>query len=354
MFRLHFENQVYLKAEDFEVNQEGFPDFARAAFSFCRDWLNGEQSFSQSTSGSTGAPKQISITRKQMEASAKGTGDFFKTDPNSKLLCCLNPTYIAGKMMLVRAMVWDCEIHLVEPSSYPLENIKEEFDFVAMVPLQVQSCLGDEKSLEKLRTINNLIIGGAPISVKLKDDLAKNGIKAWQTFGMTETVSHIGLAEIQSDELVYHVLPGVEIGQDSRATLWIKSEMSGAEPIQTNDLIELRSETSFVWKGRADFMVNSGGIKLFAELIEQKAEGVIEEIFPGISFFFIGEKDELLGEKLVLILETTESSSRVKILKERLSDVLGKYELPKKIYFSPKFARTESGKINRLKTFNAL
>lgn len=354
MFRLHFENQVFSKAEDFEVNQESLPDFARAAFSFCKDWLNGDQRFTQTTSGSTGTPKQISISRQQMEASAKGTGNFFKTDSNSRLLCCLNPAYIAGKMMLARAMVWDCEIHLVEPSSNPLENIKEEFDFVAMVPLQVQSCLGDEKNLEKLRTINNLIIGGAPISVKLKDDLAKNGIKAWQTFGMTETVSHIGLAEIQSDELVYHVLPGVEIGQDSRGTLWIKSEMSGAEPIQTNDLIELRSETSFVWKGRADFMVNSGGIKLFAELIEQKAEGVMEEIFPGISYFLIGEKDELLGEKLVLILETTESSSRVKILKERLSDVLGKYELPKKIYFSPKFARTESGKINRLKTFNAL
>jgi o-succinylbenzoate---CoA ligase len=354
MFRLHFENQVFSKAVDFEVNQEGFPDFARAAFSFCKDWLNGEQTFTQSTSGSTGAPKQISISRQQMEASAKGTGDFFKTDFNSRLLCGLNPAYIAGKMMLVRAMVWDCEIHLVEPSSNPLQNVEGEFDFVAMVPLQVQSCLADEKSLEKLRTINNLIIGGAPISVKLKDDLAKNGIKAYQTFGMTETVSHIALAEIKSDELLYHALARVEIGQDSRGALWIKSEMSGSDPIQTNDLIELRSETSFVWKGRADFMVNSGGIKLFPELIEHKAERVLDEIFPGISYFLIGEKDELLGEKLVLILETTESSSRVKILKERLSDVLGKYELPKKIYFSPKFARTESGKINRLKTFNTL
>lgn len=354
MFQLHFENQVYAKAEDFNVNQEGFHEFARSAFSFCKDWLNGEQTFTQSTSGSTGAPKQIRITRKQMEASAVGTGSFFKTDPDSKLLCCLNPAYIAGKMMLVRAMVWDCEIHLVEPSSNPLKDVNGEFDFVAMVPLQVQACLEDEKSLEKLRTIKNLIIGGASLSSKLKANLVEKRIHAWQTFGMTETVSHIALAEIRSDELLYHVLPGVEIGQDFKEALWIKSEMSGPEPIQTNDLIELRSATSFVWKGRADFMVNSGGIKLFPELIEQKAEGVIEEIFPGVSFFFYGEKDEKLGDKLVLFLETAESSSRVKILKERLSDVLGKYELPKKIYFSPKFARTESGKINRLKTFNSI
>lgn len=354
MFRLLFENQVYSKAEDFEVIQDELPEFVRAAFSFCKSWLEGEKTFSQSTSGSTGTPKQITISRQQMAASAKGTGAFFQTDSSSKLLCCLNPRYIAGKMMLVRAMVWDCEIHLVEPTSNPLEGTQGEFDFVAMVPLQVQASLEDEKSLLKLRSIKNLIIGGAPISTKLKIDLAKNGIKAWQTFGMTETVSHIALADIQSNELLYHLLPGVEIGQDSRGALWIKSEISGSDPIQTNDLIELRSETSFTWLGRADFVVNSGGVKLFPELIEQKAEKVIEEIFPGISFFFIGEKDELLGEKLVFILETIESSSRVKILKERLADVLGKYELPKKIYFSPKFARTESGKINRLKTFSLL
>ncbi len=354
MFRLHFENQVYSKAEDFEVNQEGLPDFARAAFSFCKDWLEGEKTFSQSTSGSTGTPKPISISRFQMEVSAKATGAFFKTDSDSKLLCCLNPAYIAGKMMLVRAMVWNSEIHLVEPSSNPLSGVDGDFDFVAMVPLQVQASLEDENSLQKLKSIQHLIIGGAPISAKLKANLVENGIKSWQTFGMTETVSHIALAKIGKNELLYHILPGVEIGQDSRDALWIKSEMSGPDPIQTNDLIELRSETSFIWLGRVDFVVNSGGIKLFPELIEQKAEEVVQELFPGISFFFIGEKEDVLGERLVLFLETTESSSRVKILKERLKDVLGKYELPKKIYFSPKFVRTESGKINRLATLNML
>jgi len=353
MFRLHFENQVYSLAEDFEVNPKDLPDYAKAAFSFCKSWLIGEKTFSQSTSGSTGIPKQISISREQMEASAKGTGSFFKTDSNSILLCCLNPAYIAGKMMLVRAMVWNCEIHLVEPSSNPLSKVNGDFDFVAMVPLQVQASIEDEQSIPKLKSIQHLIIGGAPISSKLKANLVENGIKAWQTFGMTETVSHIALAEIGKEELLYQVLPEVEIGQDSRGALWIKSQMSGPDPIQTNDLIELRSETSFIWLGRVDFVVNSGGIKLFPEHIEQKAEEVIEKIFPGISYFFFGEKDELLGEKLVLFLETSASSNRLKILKERLAEVLGKYELPKKIYFSPKFARTESGKINRLHTFNS-
>ena len=354
MFQLHFENQVYTATSDFEVTKEDLPDFARSAFDFCKSWLQGEQTYAQSTSGSTGVPKSISISRKQMVASAKGTGDFFNIDSNSTLVCCLHPAYIAGKMMLVRAMVWGCKIHLIEPSSNPLKDVEGGYDFVAMVPLQVQGCLANERSLEKLRTFKNLVIGGAPISTKLKGDLVENGIHAWQTFGMTETVSHIALAEIRNEELIYQALPNVELGQDSRGALWIKSEMSGPDPIQTNDLVELRSETSFTWLGRADFVVNSGGIKLFPESIEQKAERILEEIFPGTSFFFLGEKDDTLGEKLILILETTESSSRIKILKERLADVLGKYELPKKIYFSPKFVRTESGKINRFKTLENL
>ena len=354
MFQLHFENQIYANTEDFKVNQVGLPDFAREAFSFCKEWLAGESAFSQSTSGSTGAPKKISISRKQMEASARGTRDFFNIDTNHTLFCCLNPAYIAGKMMLVRAMVWGCKIHLAEPISNPIKDFEGGLDFVAMVPLQVQACLDSKKSLKKLQTIKSLIIGGASISSKLKIALVENGIHAWQTFGMTETVSHIALAKIGKGELIYQTLPGVEIGQDYRGAIWIKSEMSGASRIQTNDLVDLHSATSFIWLGRADFVVNSGGIKLYPELIEQKVEGIIEEIFIGVSFFFFWEKDEKFGEMLVLILETQESSSRIKILKERLSDVLEKFELPKKIYFIPKFVRTPNGKINRTKTFESL
>lgn len=354
MFQLHFENQVYSKAEDFEVNSKDLPDFAKTAFSFCKSWLEGAQSFSLTTSGSTGTPKLLTVSRQQMEASARATGAFFKTDSNSKLLCCLHPSFIAGKMMLVRAMVWNCEIQLVEPNSNPLEDLERYLDFVAMVPLQIQTSILNKKHLEKLQSIRNLIIGGAPLSAKLKTEVVQNEIQAWQTFGMTETVSHIALAKIGEGELIYQILPGVRIGQDSRGALWVESEMSGSERIQTNDLIEARSEHSFVWLGRADFVINSGGVKLFPELIEQKAAEVIHEIFPGIRFFFFGEKDEHLGEKLVLILETNESSSRIKILKDRLPEVLGKYELPKKIYFSNGFTLTESGKINRRITFQNL
>ena len=353
MFKLHFENQVFVTVNDFEKISLALPDYAIAAFSFCKSWLQGEHHFTQFTSGSTGIPKEISLSRHQMIASAQGTGDFFGIDSNSILLCCLNPSFIAGKMMLVRAMVWDCEIYLVEPKANPLLGLNQTFDFAAMVPLQVETSLQDSDSRVKLKEIRNLIIGGAPLSTSLKSELVNQGVSAWQTFGMTETVSHIALARISESELLYQALPGVEIGQDDRGALWVKSSMSGTDPIQTNDLIELRSKNSFIWLGRTDFVINSAGIKYNPELLEEKSRLVLEEIYPGTSFFFFGEKDPKLGEQIVLILEATENS-RLKILKERLKEVLHKYEMPRKFYFSKHFARTESGKLNRIQTFNSL
>ncbi|RIW15101.1 acyl-CoA synthetase [Algoriphagus lacus] len=355
MFQLTFQNQSLSNLQDFELDLSGLPPFAQAAISFCMAWLSGQQEFSQFTSGSTGLPKKIELNRSQMIASAKATGAFFKTNSKTKLLCCLNPEYIAGKMMLVRSMVWNCPVVLVEPSADPLKGLKENFDFVAMVPLQVEKSLQVIDETNSLKSFENLIIGGAPISDSLKRNLVDQGIHAWQTYGMTETVSHIALAKIEEGPLEYQTLSGVEIGQDDRGTLWIKSPMSGLEKIQTNDLIELKSETSFFWLGRADFVVNSGGIKLFPELLEQKSEAFIQEVFPDCRYFFLGEKDPTLGEKLVLVLETkSPDQKKAEVLRNRLKSILEKFEVPKEIYFSKGFELTESGKIDRNQTFAKL
>lgn len=352
MFQLHFENQVLSTSGDFELNWEHLPPFPKEAIQFCKEWMEGKEEFTQMTSGSTGTPKIIRISRSQMEASARATGAFFKTNSDSKLLCCLNTGYIAGKMMLVRAMVWDCPIWLKDPSSDDL--LASHFDFVAMVPLQIEKILNQPDGPEKLKLVQNLIIGGAPISEKLKQEIIKNQILAWQTFGMTETVSHVALAKIEKDELTYHGLQGVEMGQDERGALWVKAEMSKNEKVQTNDLVQFLSPTTFHWLGRVDFVINSGGIKLFPEILEKKSESLIHTFFPDSRFFFIGKKDEKLGEKLVLIIEAEENKLSGSQLIIQLKSLLGTYESPKEILFTPKFTETENGKINRKMTFENL
>jgi O-succinylbenzoic acid--CoA ligase len=347
MFQLRYQTHLLNRTQSALPDMEELPEFAQEAFSFCKDWLAGKDRFVQSTSGSTGTPKLLEINRKQLEASATATGAFFSVNSEFKLLCCLNPAYIAGKMMLVRALVWDCEITLVEPSATPLTTQEEPVDLVAMVPLQVETSLSSPSSLEKLKAIGTVLIGGAPLSDSLHTALSKEGIAAWQTFGMTETVSHIALAPIRTGELIYEALPGVEIGVSENQCLWIQSPMSGSEKIQANDVIELRSKNTFVWLGRADFVVNSGGIKLFPEQLEKKINAWMTGRYPGVLYFFFGEADERLGERLVLYVEGEASQFHLEALEEGLKKILGKYEVPKKINLLPGFTYTETGKINR-------
>jgi O-succinylbenzoic acid--CoA ligase len=355
MFQLSFQDQTFRTPADFSKQESNLPDFVKSTFTFCANWLVGNQTFEQLTSGSTGIPKKISLDRSQMTESAKATQGFFKTDEHTKLLCCLNPEFIAGKMMLVRAMVWNSEIELVEPNSNPLLNCFQIPDFVAMVPLQAANSLSGNESLVKLLKINNLIIGGAPIPEKLKSELLKNKILAYQTYGMTETVSHIALASITSRSIVYHTLPGVRIGVDERQALWIESPMSGSNPIQTNDQVELLSNSTFRWLGRVDFVINSGGVKIHPELLEQKAAAIINEFYPCSDFFFIGIKDEKLGEKVCLLVEVEKPDmDSARELKHNLESILCRFENPKEIFFVEKFVRTPTGKINRLQTAKCL
>lgn len=353
MFQLRIGQNVFQNQEDFSREINEFSELEQAAISFCKNWLGGNETFSQQSSGSTGTPKTIKIHRDQMIASANATGDFFNMNESIRLLCCLNPAYIAGKMMLVRAMVWNCEIELVEPSSDLLREISEDNlpDFVAMVPLQIETILSNSSSLEKLRKISHIIIGGAPLSENLKGKIVSSGIRAYQTYGMTETVSHIALSRIESENLVYQTLKNVEIGQDERGALWAKSPMSGPKRIQTNDLVELKSENSFVWLGRADFVINSGGIKIHPEILETKLESTIACFFPNSAFFFFGLKDPKLGEKLALFIQTDEKDSeKAELLQRELKLKLDRFEVPKEIHLIPKFEITSSGKLDRRKT----
>ena len=353
MFQLRYQSYHYSKSQALP-NLEELPEFAQVAFAFCRDWLAGQETFTQQTSGSTGAPKLQVLSRIQMEASAAATGAFFGATTPGHLLCCLNPAFIAGKMMLVRAMVWDCPITLVEPSANPLLGMEEQFTFVALVPLQVEAALAEEKSRKLLQSIPQVLIGGAALPHKTQQELVQQGIRAWQSFGMTETVSHIALAKIGEGELVYQALPGVAIGINELDCLWIQSPMSGTERIQTNDSIELRSKNTFTWLGRADFVVNSGGIKLFPEQLEGRIAPLLEETCPGCAYFLFGEKDSRLGEQLVLYVEGAGEEKKRLALESGLGQILGKYEVPKKIYFKASFAYTPTRKINRQTTAASL
>jgi len=308
--------------------------FEKEIGKFLLDWLNNESFVLVKTSGSTGIPKQIVLQKSAMIASAKATGLFFNLIPKSTSLLCLSANYIAGKMMLVRAITLGLHIDTIDPTSAPLTTKK--YNFIAMVPLQVQ------KSLSKLHLVDNVLIGGTQVSYSLSESIQKTNCNAYESYGMTETISHIAIKKI--GELYFTVLPNVTISMDERSCLVIEALELSKEKIITNDIVEILNATQFVLKGRIDNVINSGGIKIFPEEIE-------ELIGKHISVpFFIGSKpDEILGERVILVIEAKPFSIENNVFSE-----LSKYQIPKEILFLESFVRTETQKINRKKSLEKL
>ncbi len=309
---------------------------------FLEQWFDDNDFVEVKTSGSTGVPKPIQLSKKAMIESAIATGSFFDLSAKTTALLCMSSEYIAGKMMLVRALVLGWHLNIVSPSSQPLKGTSKTYDFSAMIPMQV------EKSLSELHRIKKLIIGGGSISNQLLLNLQEIPTKAYATYGMTETITHIAVKSInQPMENYYTVLPNISVETDERGCLIINAPRISKEKITTNDLAHLISNSQFKWLGRYDSIINSGGIKLVPEEIEQKLTPYISE-----RFFISGVPDTLLGEKVVLVVEGTKQLSLLEKIKKQ--DILKKYEIPKEVYFTPKFIETETQKIQRKKTLETL
>ncbi len=334
----------------------GEAPYVLEVLSFCRDWLSGEEKYSLKTSGSTGKPKSIEINRSKMTKSAEMTGEFLQIGVNANLLCCLNTSMIAGKMMLVRGMEWDAKVYLVPPSSnLPPHLDVQAFDLVAMVPMQMEKALQIGSNAPFIHDSKNFLIGGAPSSDVLRSKLRQWPGNFFQTFGMTETVSHIAMADLKSKgPLLYKTLPGVKIDTDAHGRLCISSPTGINPVIFTNDIVEIISENEFIWKGRTDFVINSGGFKILIEELEAEIERVWQGKNPYPNFFIEKAADDLLGEKVVLILEGGVTQKQLRHLLSLLKANLHPYKMPKEVLQVDNFILTPSGKVNRAKTTEKL
>ncbi|MHA6280229.1 AMP-binding protein [Salinimicrobium sp. CAU 1759] len=350
-FRLNglFYNNEDLAAVAYSLIKEGEP-YEGQAGNFLLDWLNDKDYVEVKTSGSTGPPKRIFIKKQQMINSARATGKYFDLGPGITALHCLPVNFIAGKMMLVRAMLLGWKLDLELPKANPLDRIFKIYDFCAMTPFQL------DNSLSRLHLIKKLIVGGGAVSANLRNLVQGIGTEVYETYGMTETVSHIAARRInpkkkgQEEPVPFTTLPNVKIDVDNRNCLVIDAPQLSNETLVTNDVVDLVSDKSFIWKGRIDNIINSGGVKLHPEEIEAKLAPIIAH-----RFFVTSLPDPALGEKLVLMVESEFCEVALHNLEREIKACrkLGKFEVPKKIYFVEKFEETPNGKIHRANTLKS-
>ena len=322
---------------------------------FVRQWLNGTQQFELHTSGSTGPASAIALRRRQMEASARRTADFFDLGPGDRALVCLNCEYIGGMMMLVRGLERNLHLTIVEPHADPFAHVAAgaEFDFSAFVPLQLKTVLAAGHA-PRLNRMKDFLIGGAPADAALTQELQPLTAAAWLTYGMTETCSHVALRRLNGPQAStsFRVLPGIAAGQDERGCLTLRGDVTDDQLVVTNDVVRLGADAhTFEWLGRADFVINSGGVKVPAEKVELVLDVALAEIGQARRCFVAGRPDERLGQAVTAFIEgpplAAEQETRLKSL---LVGRLGRYEQPRQLRYVPAFAATPNGKLDRAAT----
>ncbi len=322
--------------------KEGYP-YQQQLGLFLLDWLDNSDTVKVKTSGSTGKPKILEIKKQAMVNSAITTGDFFDLTPGKKVLNCLPSNFIAGKMMMVRAIVLGLEVDMVVPSALPRIDYEKDYDFCAFTPMQLKNFA------KYLKSIKTVIVGGGRVSNHIKDLIKNKKPQVYETYGMTETVSHIAVKKLNNfkgddTDAYFNTLPDISISKDDRGCLVIDAPKLSDDTIITNDLVEIHSDNQFQWIGRIDNVINTGGVKVFPEQIEEKLQDKIPE-----QFFIYGIEDDTLGEKVIMAIEGQERD-----LEDNLFDTLEKFEIPKDIHFVRKFKETASGKIHRTKTIESI
>lgn len=319
-----------------QIEKSGY----RSYFDFLAEWTSDAPTVQIQTSGSTGTPKMISVKKEQMLQSAQQTCSFLNLQPGDKALLCMPLQYIGAKMMVVRALTTNLDLIIRKPSGHPLADLELPLDFVAMTPQQVYNSLQVPEEKLILRQIKNLIIGGGAIDVTLEKELRTFPHAVYSTYGMTETVSHIALRRLSGEKAsdYYQPFPSVELSLSENKTLIIKAPFALNGEVETNDIAEINPDGSFRILGRIDNVINSGGVKIQIEALEEKIKTIIT-----IPFAITALPDVKFGEKIVLLTEQPLSSSIITDIKKHLT----KFEYPQKYITVDKIPYTSNGKIDR-------
>ena len=306
---------------------------------FLSEWFSPSPMLRVHTSGSTGKPKELLVRKEQMRNSAVTTCRFLGLQAKDSALLCMPLQYIAGKMVVVRAITSGLHLIVQTPSGHPMKSGRKDLRFAAMIPLQVFNSLQDETEREALRSIRQLIIGGGAIDADMEEELRHFPNAVYSTYGMTETLSHIALRLISGEKASGYYTPFEEVGLSlsDDGTLIIDAPRVCDTKLVTNDIAELLPDQRFRIIGRRDNTINTGGIKVQIEVVEEKLKPHLSAPFA-ITYV----KDAKFGNAVVLLLEAP-----ARIPGEQLNEWLPVYERPKHCFAVDSIPQTGSGKTDR-------
>lgn len=315
----------------------------RAVYAFLAEWFSPSPTVRVQTSGSTGAPKRMEVEKARMMRSAVRTCEHLGLRAGHTALLCMDLKYIGAKMVVVRALVAGMRLCVRRPSGHPLADVADPVDFLAVVPMQLYNTLQCAAEAERLARVRCAIVGGGAVDEALQHRLSGMPCRAYSTYGMTETLSHIALRPLNGPDAseAYTPFAGVALSLSPRGTLVIHAPEVCEEDLETNDVAHLHADGTFTIVGRADNTVNSGGVKIQIEEDERRLKPLI-----AVPFALTAVADSRLGEALVLLLADTCGADDAALV-ARMKSCLPRYHVPRHILRVPEVPQTENGKVDR-------
>lgn len=334
-------NKSELRDWSFDIGVEHEKEWIRQIAEVIIEWF-GENLFMEvMTSGSTGIPKRIQHSKESMIVSAQLTGQRFGLLEGMTSLNCLPAQYIAGKMMLIRALVLELDQICIEPKLVLTHTSENEIDFSAMTPMQLSSTLETNPSL--VDQIRKLILGGGPLTKNLSDDIVNLKTQCFATYGMTESITHIATRPTNGSKRteIFEAVESVHFEVENNNLIIFAPHIADS-PLHTTDCVQLIDKNHFRWLGRSDNVINSGGVKIHPEQIEEKLQSKIHH-----RYIITGAPDDKSGEQVVLIIESLPYDGTMKEALLNALESLPKIERPKNIFFLQRLLETPTGKIKR-------
>lgn len=299
------------------------------------------------TSGSTGTPKGAELTPANLVSSADATHR--RLGGEGQWLLALPAHHIAGLQVLIRSMIAGVEPVAVDVSggfdvqtfaaaSYELART-EERAYTSLVPMQLYKAMETLAGIEALRVFDAILVGGAALRPETRGQCEELGIRIVTTYGSSETAGGCVYDGVP--------LPGARVRLEG-SRVWLGGPMiargyrnaPGHEAFSrpgwfgTSDCGQV-ADGKLEIIGRLDAVIDSGGLKLHPEVLEQ---ALMEQ--PGVTeACVVGVPDERLGQAIAAAY--TGPASPTDVL-SGLED-LPRWQLPRRIRQVAELPKSGSG-----------
>ncbi len=287
------------------------------------------------SSGTTGAPRLVQLSRSALIASGTATWHALGRREGDRWLACLPLAHIGGLSILSRAVIARCAVVLAPRADLEV-LVAQRVTLASLVPTQLARLVDGWAPHPELRAV---LIGGAHLEPSLLAAARARGIPAIETYGMTETCSHVALDGRPVAGAELRIAPDRRI-QVRGPMLMLGADVDRDGCFTTADRGAIDATGRLHGVSRALPAILSGGETIDPVEVEQELERI-----PGVmAVCVVGLSDEVWGERVAaaVVADPDALPAIERAARERLG-----FRRPRAWWIVPHLPQTTTGKVDR-------